>query len=82
MDAVRKLIKKDPCVTCHGTETALDIGSTATQSIIHDHLHVRKQCAHWMPHSLMDQHGTSQVERSNSCCLNSEKDVVKTLTTS
>ena len=43
--ATRKLIEEDPRITKAEIETTVGIGSAATNTILHDHLQVRKRCA-------------------------------------
>ncbi|CAF4135886.1 unnamed protein product [Rotaria sp. Silwood2] len=53
IDAVRLMIDDDPHVTYQQIECSLGINSPAINSILHDHLKLRKVCARWVPHSLI-----------------------------
>ena len=54
IDAVRKVIEDDPHSTYQQIEAILGISSTPINSIIHHYLNLRKVCARWMPHILID----------------------------
>ena len=54
IDAVRKIIEDDPHSTYQQIEAILSISSMAINSIIHHYLNLRKVCAGWVPHTLID----------------------------
>ena len=61
-EAVEKLIRAKPRVNTLEIQESRSIGTAATITILHDHLHVRKQCARWILHSLTDEHLRIRVE--------------------
>ena len=61
IEAAEKLIRVEPIITTRDIQESLSIG-TATMSILHDHLRVRKRCARWIPHSLTDAQRQVRVE--------------------
>lgn len=61
IDAVRELIETDRHVTYKQIVASLGIGMTAVQTILHDHLGVRKLCARWIPHLLKDEQKKNRV---------------------
>ena len=54
IDAVQKIIEDDPHSMYQQIEAILGISSKAINSIIHDYLNLRKVCARWVPHTLID----------------------------
>ena len=54
IDVVQKIIEGDPHSTYQQIEAILGISSTAINSIIHGCLNLRKVCARWLPHTLID----------------------------
>lgn len=61
IDAVREWIKTDRHVTYKQIVASLGIGMTATQTILHDQLGVRKVCSRWIPHLLPDDQKKNRV---------------------
>lgn len=61
IDAVRELIADDRHVTYREIEACLNISSTSVQTILHEHLGVRKLCARWIPHLLTDAQKKTRV---------------------
>ncbi|CAF4076146.1 unnamed protein product [Rotaria sp. Silwood2] len=62
IDAVRKRIEDDPHSTYQQIENILGISSTAINSIIHDYLNLRKVCARWVPHKLIDDQKQLRIQ--------------------
>lgn len=62
IDAVEKLVKQDPRITCRDLQDILGIGSAAVDTILHKHLGLRKRCARWVPHSLTEDQKRVRVE--------------------
>ena len=60
--AVQNMIADDPRITQVMIATHLNIGSAAVDSILHDHLRVRKLCARWIPHVLTDAQKRARVD--------------------
>ena len=52
IDAVRKMIEEDRHTTYVEIEACLSITAPSIHTILHEHLHVRKLCARWIPHNL------------------------------
>lgn len=52
--AVKKIIEKDNRATYGAIEHELKIGSSAVNTIIHDHLHLKKVVSRFVPHQLSD----------------------------
>lgn len=59
---VRALIKEQRNVTSLEIQNILDIGSAAVDSILHDHLGVRKVVSRWIPHLLSDDQKQARVD--------------------
>ena len=53
--AISDLLEADPHITTRQLLALIDIGSGSLQSILHEHLKVRKLCARWVPHSLTQE---------------------------
>lgn len=49
IDAVREMIKSDRHVTYYEIRASLGIGMSQIQTILHEHLAVRKLCSRWIP---------------------------------
>ena len=52
IDAVGQLILQVRHVTYREIDTTLGISGTSTNSILHEHLTVKKICSRWIPHNL------------------------------
>ena len=52
IEKVRELITNDPRITYIQIEKTLDIGSSATNTILEQHLQVKKVCVRWVPRFL------------------------------
>lgn len=63
--AVQKLIRENPRITYHIIEYSLGLSPPRIASILHDHLHVTKRTARWVPHILTSDQKTSRVEWCN-----------------
>lgn len=61
IDAVRVLIEQDRHVTYSEIEASLGITATAINSILHQHLNVRKLCCRWIPHQLTEAEKKARV---------------------
>ena len=61
IDAVRKMIEEDRHVTYHEIEATLGISKTAIQSILQEHLAVKKICSRWIPHNLTEAQKEARV---------------------
>lgn len=59
---VETLIKENPRITYHIIEEALHLSPPQVASILHEHLHVRKRTARWVPHILTPDQKTCRVE--------------------
>lgn len=68
--AVRRMIEEDARVSKKLVMQALNIGSGAVHTILHNHLHVSKRCARWVPHNLTD---TQKADRLAWCRFMLEK---------
>jgi transposase len=62
IEAVRQLVNVDPHITYQEIEDALDIGSAATQSILHDYLGLKKITCRWVPHFLTEAQRQDRVD--------------------
>lgn len=62
IEAVRQLVNIDPHITYQEIEDALDIGSAATQSILHDYLGLKKITCRWVPHFLTEGQKQDRVD--------------------
>ena len=62
IDAVRNMIKEDRHVTYRQLEASLGISKTTIQSILHEHLGVRKICSRWIPHNLTEAQKKGRVD--------------------
>ena len=62
IDATRRMIEEDPHITFSYIEGTLNIGSTAAQTIVHEHLGLTKRCARWVPHSLTEAQKDARVD--------------------
>ena len=62
IDALRKIIEDDPHSTYQQIEAIVGITSTTINSIIHDYLNLRKVCARWVPHTLIDDQKQLRVQ--------------------
>ena len=60
--AVQQLIKENPQITYHVIEESLGLSPPRVASILHDHLHVTKRTAHWVPHVLTPDQKAERVE--------------------
>ncbi|CAH1984861.1 unnamed protein product [Acanthoscelides obtectus] len=56
--AVRKMLDEGRRMTNQQIEEILHLYAPAIHSILHDHLHVRKLCSLWVPHSLTKKQKT------------------------
>lgn len=65
IEAVRKLIMDDRHVTYREIEATLGISMTSINSILHDHLAVKKICSRWIPHNLTKEQKDARVEWCN-----------------
>lgn len=61
IDAVRKMIEEDRHVTYREIEATLGISKTAIQSILQEHLAVKKICSRWIPHNLTEAQKEARV---------------------
>ena len=52
INTVRDLIESDPHITTLQMRNLLSIGLGALETILHQHLKVKKLCARWVPHQL------------------------------
>ncbi len=59
--AVRQLIKAERSATYLQIQEALDIGSAATKTILHDHLCVKKLVSRWVPRQLTNEQKKARV---------------------
>lgn len=64
IDAVRELILQDRHITYREIQASLGISKTSIQTILHEHLSVRKLCARWIPHKLTE---AQKMDRVNWC---------------
>ena len=71
VDKVRLMVEKNPRVTIEDIEGYIGIGSAAVQSIIHEHLGLRKLAARWVPHFLTDTQKKFGLIGATSCSGNS-----------
>ena len=62
--AVERMLKVDGRLTHCAIQEGLNIGETALNTILHEHLLVRKVSAHWVPHSLTEE---ERQHRANWC---------------
>lgn len=62
VNAVRELIESDPHITTLQMRNLLDIGSGALETILHQHLKVKKLCARWVPHQLTNEQKSRRLE--------------------
>lgn len=60
--AVRKMLDKDRRVTYHQIEETLGLNAPAIRTILKEHLHVKKLCCLWVPHSLTEDQMTRRVK--------------------
>lgn len=60
--AVEQLIRKSRNITHREIEEELGIGSAAVDSILHEHLGVRKLASRWIPHLLTDEQKEQRVD--------------------
>ena len=67
LKVVEKLIMVKARVTNQDIQESHSIGTAVTMSIPHDHLHVRKRCAMWVPLSLTNNNGLG-LSGASSCC--------------
>lgn len=58
---VADLIKEHRNISYEEIEETLHIGTAAVNSILHDHLHVRRLVSRWVPHLLTDQQKEDRV---------------------
>jgi len=61
IDAVRKMIEEDRHVTYREIEASCGISKTAIQSILQEHLAVKKICSRWIPHNLTEAQKDARV---------------------
>jgi histone-lysine N-methyltransferase SETMAR len=61
IDAVKKLVEEDPHITYEKIEETLGIASGSVQTILHEHLKLRKVCARWVPHYLTEEEKQARV---------------------
>lgn len=59
---VAELIKEKRNLTFNEIQQALGIGASAVNSILHDHLGVRKVASRWIPHLLSDDQKKARVD--------------------
>ncbi len=59
--AVRDLIKTERNSTYQQIQEALGIGSSSVNTILHDHLHVRKLVSRWVPRGLSEEQKKERV---------------------
>jgi histone-lysine N-methyltransferase SETMAR len=57
-----ELIHQDRRIIYEQLEIVIGIGSAAVQTIITDHLHLRKLVSRWVPHSLSEDQKNTRVE--------------------
>lgn len=65
ISAVRQLIEENPRVTYNVIEDTLGLSPPRIASILHDHLHVSKRTARWVPHVLTPDQKAARVEWCN-----------------
>lgn len=70
IEAVRQLVNIDPHITYQQIQDTLQIGSAATESILHDYLGLRKITCRWVAHFLTD---AQKQDRVNYCLAMLEK---------
>ena len=61
IEQVRLLIEEDPYLSIKRVSTVLSISVGSAQTILHDHLNLKKVCAHWIPHLLSDEQKRHRV---------------------
>lgn len=61
ISAVRKMLDEDRRVTYRQIEETLHLHAPAVQSILKDHLKVKKVCCLWVPHNLTEEQMTHRV---------------------
>ena len=62
IDAVRLMIDDDPHLTYQQIDFSLWINSPVIYSILHDHLKVRKICARWVKHLLINDQKRIRIQ--------------------
>jgi histone-lysine N-methyltransferase SETMAR len=62
IDRVRQLIKDHRNITKRELEEALGVGSGTVETILHDHLGVRKIASRWIPHLLSNEQKQLRVD--------------------
>jgi histone-lysine N-methyltransferase SETMAR len=62
VELVRQMIEENPFVTYNGIQQALGIGAQAVETILAQHLHVRKVVAKFVPHSLTQENKEARME--------------------
>jgi histone-lysine N-methyltransferase SETMAR len=62
IEAVRQLVNIAPHITYQEIEDTLQIGSAATQSILHDYLGLKKVTCRWVPHFLTEAQRQDRVD--------------------
>lgn len=60
--AAKNLIDDDPRITQAMIASHLNIGSAAVDTILHEHLRMRKLCARWIPHVLTDSQKRARLD--------------------
>ena len=58
----RQLIKENPRITYVELQHSLGVLSGSVNTILHEHLQVRKRCARWVPQNLSDEQKATRVE--------------------
>lgn len=62
INAVRLMIEAEKRTTYQQIRASLGIGMSQVQTILHDHLKVRKLCARWIPHDLTEEQKLCRVK--------------------
>lgn len=62
IDSVRELILQDRHLTYRKIEASLDISGTSIQTILHEHLAVKKVCSRWIPRNLSGAQKQARVD--------------------
>ena len=62
IELVRNVIEEDPYATYDEIEEATTLSRGVIQTIIHDHLKLRKVTSRWVPHFLTEQNRRDRVE--------------------
>ena len=62
IEVVRQLVNDDPHITYQQIEDTLQIGSAATESILHDYLGLRKITCRWVSHFLNEAQKEDRID--------------------